>query len=50
MKLFLIGLLKLYAFSYFLLFIYLFVQFKYFLEDIKENQKENLESKEIKKE
>lgn len=41
---------KLYAFSYFLLFIYLFVQFKYYLEDMKKNQKENLESKEIEKE
>ena len=34
---------KLYAFSYFLLFIYLFVQAKYILEDVKENQKNNLE-------
>ena len=36
---FLDFLLKLYAFSYFLLFVYLFVQAKYILEDIKENQK-----------
>lgn len=46
MKLFLIGLFKLYAFSYFLLFIYLGVQFFYMVEDkLQEDAKENGKAK-----